>query len=330
MTHRILAALACAGLLLLPLGPVAAKDKPAKGKAKETEDKPKPTADELKEIRALAARVGRGRHPALKGKAITELGRYGPKAEAAVPALAAAMKDRDVSVASSAAAALGKVGRYSKEAVKALTEAVSKGRDVHIRTAAAEGLGRIGPLALPAASTLVAALTDEEPDLRREAALALGHLGPEAEKLAVTPLEGRLDDEPRIRIAAAISLARLGRGGEARVVEVLRAAVPEGSRLPIEVRHEACEALSLVGPAARAALTALIGVVREQARIHPALPYQEQRLEQHHALRRAAVKALGALGDPEALPALRDAEEEPALTEAARAAIAQLEGSARD
>lgn len=323
MTHRFLGALACAGLLLLPLGPVAAK-----GKHEGEEEKPKPTADELKEIRSLAVRVGRGRHPALKGKAIGELARYGPKAEAAVPALVAAMKDRDVSVASAAAAALGEVGRYSKEAVKALSDAVSKGRDVHVRTAAAEALGKIGPAAAKAARALVAALTDEEPDLRREAALALGRLGMEVEKLAVSPLEGRLDDEPRIRAAAAISLARLGRGGEARVVEVLRAAVPEASKLPIEVRHEACEALALAGPAARAAAGALIGVVREETRIHPAMPYPEQRREQHHALRRAAAKALGALGDPEALPALREAEQEPALAEAARAAIAQLEGDA--
>ncbi len=282
------------------------------------------TAEERAEIRRLATRVGRGRHPSLRSEAANALGRYGPKAEAAVPALTAALKDRDVNVRTTAAIALGKVGARSAPAVKALTQALGRERDVELQAAAAEALGMIGDKAAPAASALVAALGSESGDVRREAAGALGFLGPKAEKVAVRPLRERLTDaEPRVQLAAAMSLTRLGAVSE-ELTGILARAVPKASRLPVEQRQAACEALGLVGAQARGAVKPLIEVLREEADINSALPYVEQRQAQHDALRRAAAGALGAIGDREAIPALQRAARVEALREAASAALAQL------
>jgi HEAT repeat protein len=316
------AAIVALVLLVTALAPPAlGRDKPGKD-----DDAPRPTEDELKEIRQLMRRVVRGPHPSLRSEAATALGNYGRKAEVAIPALVTALKDRDVSVSSTAAVALGKVGGESRDAVRALVEALE--RDPSLAMSAAEALGRIGVKAAPALPALLKALGHEEADLRREAALALGHLGPEAEKQAPTPLRARLDDaEPRVRLAAALSLTRLNVGADDRVLTVLTQAVPKGGRMVIELRQAACEALTVHGPRATGAVSALLECLRERPDVNPAIPYADQRLEQHNALRRAAATALGAIGDAQALPGLRDAASNPALQEAAEAAIARLEGN---
>lgn len=311
----------CLCLLVLATPPAWAD----REKDKDKDDRPRPTAAEQKEIRDLAGRLGRGRHPALRGQAATALANYGVKAEAAVPALVQALKDADLGVASASAAALGKVGVHSADAVKGLLEALTRGRQ-DIKPTCAEALGRIGPNAGGAAPALVEALGSDDFDLRREAATALGFLGPRAEAVAPPRLKARLnDDEPRVRVAAATSLARLG-DRSPELCDVLVGAVQKSARMPLEVRHAATEALGLLGGAARGAVPTLLALLREPAEINPALPYAEQRQAQHDDLRRAAAVALGRIGDKEAIPALRAAAETDALREAAGEALARLEG----
>ncbi|MBL4846064.1 MAG: hypothetical protein JKY65_11100 [Planctomycetes bacterium] len=55
-----------------------------------------------------------------------------------------------------------------------------------------------------------------------------------------------------------------------------------------------------------------------------ALPYAAQRREQHESLRRAAIHALGEIGDEEVRPTLERAAEVSSLAEAATAALAKL------
>ena len=68
----------------------------------------------------------------------------GSAAKAAVPALAAALKDSNAAVRKHAAEALEKIGPAAKGAVPALAEAV---RDAHtaVRKSAADALRNIGP-----------------------------------------------------------------------------------------------------------------------------------------------------------------------------------------
>src|SRR5439155_8038 len=93
-----------------------------------------------------------------RGRAAEALGRIGPAAKEAVPALARAMKDKDeVSVRAAAAEALGRVGAA---AVPELIEAL-KGKDAGQRALAAGALGRIGPGAKEAVPALEKVLDDK-------------------------------------------------------------------------------------------------------------------------------------------------------------------------
>ena len=319
MTLRPLPLFVCLVLLACPSTPSLARDKPSGA-----DEAPRPTEDELKEIRQLMRRVVRGPHPALRSEAANALGNYGRKAEVAIPALVTALKDRDVSVSSTAAVALGKVGVESRDAVKGLVDALE--RDPMLAASAAEALGRIGPNAATALRPLLKALEHDDADLRREATLALGRLGPEAEKQAVAPIRLLLDDaEPRVKLAAALSLTRLNVEGDEPVIATLARAVSKDGRMVIEMRQAACEALGEHGPRAASAVSALVACLRERHVHNPAIPYADQRLAQHNDLRRAAATALGAIGSAEALPALRDAGATPELQEAAEAAIARIE-----
>ncbi|HBP18049.1 MAG TPA: hypothetical protein DEA08_09690 [Planctomycetes bacterium] len=305
---------------LLLSGPASAKDKGPK--------KPEPTPEQRTEIRQLMRRAVGGRHEARRSEAATKLGRMGPVAEMAVPSLVQALKDRDVSVGCAAANALGRVGVYSKAAVKGLTATLSKGRDPLLRASAAEGLGMIGALARkPAARPLLSALTHKDQDLRREAAKALGLVSEGDEKLtkqaikAIQPLLS--DDEKRVRRAAALSLVRLG-DTSPKLVDLLKATVTKSGRAIVEERRDASAALGKLGAAARSAVPTLIAAVREEAQINKAIPYAEQRRAQHDEFRRAAVVALGEIGDPRARAALERAKQTSALAEAAEAALAKL------
>jgi hypothetical protein len=75
-----------------------------------------------------------------------------------------------------AAAALGRIGRA---AVPSLIQAL-KNRDPDVRKEAALVLARIGPDAFQAVPDLTALLDDENEEVRKAAARALGQIGPDA------------------------------------------------------------------------------------------------------------------------------------------------------
>lgn len=106
------------------------------------------------------------------------LGTLGAEAKAAVPALRAALHDKDGSLRIAAAAALWRVGEDSAAALPVLLGAL-RHRDQDYRREAAEALGRLGSLAAPAALALQEALEDIDPGVRRTAAAALRQIGQE-------------------------------------------------------------------------------------------------------------------------------------------------------
>ncbi|MDB5306945.1 MAG: repeat protein [Gemmataceae bacterium] len=87
------------------------------------------------------------------------LGKMGPKAKAAAPQLAAALKDDSGLVRVEVAKALWKVAA-DKAAVTALAQALADA-DPSTRHLAAEALGEVGPSAKAAAPALVRALKDD-------------------------------------------------------------------------------------------------------------------------------------------------------------------------
>jgi HEAT repeat protein len=163
--------------------------------------------------------------------AASTLERMGP---AAVPALAAALKDDDIWVRRRAASALRAIGPRAEAAVSALAAAL-KGDDDAVRRWAASVLGRIGPEAESAVSILAAALKDD-------AASALGAIGPAAVPALAVALK---DDDTGVRRSAADALRKMGPAAKAAVPALDAALKDDDAR----VRQSAAKALEVIGPA---------------------------------------------------------------------------------
>jgi HEAT repeat protein len=179
-------------------------------------------------VPALVVALGR---PDARGLAAHVLGRLGPKAKAAVPALAKALADEQA--------------------------------PADVRREVILALAAIGPDALEAAGALEANLSDDDPLLRAPAAYALGRIGPAA-KAALPKLQGGLTSpEPIDRVASAYALVHVAPGDEA----LQEAAVPvliHGLKNPLApARRGAAEALGHVGQSVRRAAE---GPLREAAR----------------------------------------------------------------
>lgn len=183
------------------------------------------------------------------------LGRIGPDARAAVPALFKLLKDGG-SLEGTAAAALRGIG---KPAVPALVEGLQHGG---LRLVCIETLGSIGAAPAKAVAVMMESLSAREDRLRRQSAFALGQLG-EAAKPAVPALIKVLttaDNGAGLRGLAAQALGEIGPGGAAAVTS-LRAALKDADPF---VRHRAAYALGRIGPKAKGATAALKELLKDQ------------------------------------------------------------------
>ena len=180
--------------------------------------------------------------PALQDLAARALGRIGPAAAeavpalipltalgdsaaealskiepAAVPALVATLASPDRDLQPLAARALGRIGPAAAEAVPVLVAALEDFNRA-LRLSVAEALGEIGPAAAGAVPALVAALTSSGPDLQSLEAEALGRIGPAAAE-AVPALVARPHQRryrllgPGSRLAGGPSGAKEDRAG---------------------------------------------------------------------------------------------------------------------
>ena len=243
MVNRILVAALVAGLLLA----AAAYGADAKDGAESPATKPAyvPTPTEKKFIETQINRLIAGGAEE-RWDAVIELANIGPAAEAAIPALVAALGDKDGDVRINAAEALGNLGSAAvpallkalkdedKEVVRAAVEVLGDSGDgravkpiLDILKArkdddlTAEAIGALGCLkAGEAAEPLIAILADKKSpeDWRHRAADALGGIG---DKRAVPVLKGTLTEgDDYLKTASAESLAELG--DEEGVKAVLR------------------------------------------------------------------------------------------------------------
>lgn len=241
------------------------------------------------DVAGLVKQLQNGDREARQDAAVL-LGRMGPAAREAVPALIAALKDEDV--ASRAAIALTQIGPV---AVPGLRGAL-KSHDTVLRFEAARILGNIGPAAKDALPDLANALTDTNPVVRalavravgrmgtsaksatptilnllkdsdqrtREAAIrALIHLGPVAPETVVPALAKALghDDDPGVRRLAAGALGEYGLEAKAAVPALTHALVDEEEP---EVKMTAAVVLGLIGPEAKSANTALRKLLKDR------------------------------------------------------------------
>jgi HEAT repeat protein len=179
------------------------------------------------------------------------LGRIGPDAKGAVPALFKVLKDDAHGLRDTAAVALRGIG---KPAVSALAKGL---QDDTTRLVCMETLGSIGEAPEKAIFVLAEALADKNEEVRRQAAFALGQLGEKA-KPAVPALTKVLSAEENgsdLRGMAAQALGEIGPDA-APALAALRKALKDSDPDPF-VLHRAAYALGRIGPKAKEAVPAL-------------------------------------------------------------------------
>jgi HEAT repeat protein len=244
----------------------------------------------------------------------------GAAARLAMPALVRVVQqDDDPAVRAGAALALGKIGPVARSAGPALIESL-KDSSSRVRAAAALAVGLIGPACGDAGQPLAEALEDEDPAVVEAAATALGNLGPAARQAVPVLARQLASDQLVLRRRAVNVLARIGPAVQDAIPELLALLTERDGT----IRRDACRALVSAGPQATAPLPALIEALRSreievdtQVRAWAALSLAEvgptassaltPLLETLHdpdaSVRSAAVLALGKLG-PTAVPAL--------------------------
>jgi hypothetical protein len=159
---------------------------------------------------AVLARALADRDHEVRMAAAERLGRLGPSARAAGPALVRATTDPITSVRLLATRALGTVDVAADLAVPALAAALVD-RDDEVRAGAADALGWRGPAAARAVPALAHALGDDSPIVRRASVAALGRLGTPAHAVLGRVVARLSDPDANVRAAAAASLDRLKR-----------------------------------------------------------------------------------------------------------------------
>jgi HEAT repeat protein len=266
------------------------------------------------------------------------LGKIGPKAKEAVPALRKALQSLEVSVVASAAKALWLIDKQSDDAIAALERFLQRGNltDGEI---ICDTIGTIGPAAAPLTKYVVKLLKSGDWDVQWAAADALGVMAPnDAETLGVL-VDFLGHDSNLVAGSSAEALAHNG----VKAVPALIEATRSGSA---RQREYAADALGRMGPAAKDAVEPLKKLLKSEHRpcqvwsaialakidgsadVVPVLI--EALLEDESvSTRRQAAVALGKIGvkAKAAIPALRAAlkEEDEGLQQAADEALEMIE-----
>jgi HEAT repeat protein len=226
----------------------------------------------------------------LEGIAMT-LGKIGPDARAAVPALIVEAKwDR------AAIEALGRIGPDAAAAVPVLAELL---KDSRLQFYAAPALARIGGTG---ASALVAGLKDKDARYAAKDALGRGGRGVVAALAA-----GISDADPEARAAVVQAMSEIGPLAAAEGAPALLKSVEAGDDMSRQVLEAvgqmgaaAIQALNdaLTNPSAKVRMVAVQGLMRLGAAAKPALPGLRKivRGDSDEAVKNAAADALRAIG----------------------------------
>lgn len=214
------------------------------------------------------------------------------KAEAAIPLLAKALAEPELTAA--AANALAQMGKAAKPAVADLLK-VLKREKVENRGAVYYALGAIGPDAEAAIPALIAGINDEGDGswYRDDAATALGQVGKNSPQAVDALIAALKSDNEYVQGNAAEALAGIG--------ENAKRAIPAIAKLLDDkepgVRTSALDALATFGPDAKEALPAIIAQIEDK----------------EQSVRYNAVEAMPKVGpqSPEIVPALVKALRDP-------------------
>lgn len=177
------------------------------------------------------------------------------------------------------------------DAIPVLVELLADANSL-VRRLALNCLGRLGPAAQSAVPAMIDTLRgDNEDSVRARAAVALAEVG-SADRVTTALEEALVDPAPRVRRDAAVALWKVTGRTDAAVpvlVDMLQ-------RNDFDTEH-AASGLSQMGPAAAAAVPALVARLRD--RTPPGTGGYSDRLDIFH---RAILEAIGDIG-----PAAKDA-----------------------
>ena len=200
------------------------------------------------------------------------LGKIGPEARAAIPALSELCKDKDEGVRQFAAQALGRIG---PAAIPALTELL-KCKYGPTQRGARQALKKIGPAAVPA---LLELLKDKNRSVQKAAVDALGDIGTEA-GIAIPAIIQLLKDKKGKKLAplsveeaADDALRKIGPPTVHILIQMLK-------NKDESVRKAAVEALENIGAEANTAIA----------------PFTELLTDNNEEVRAAAAFVLGKMG----------------------------------
>jgi HEAT repeat protein len=181
-----------------------------------------------------------------------------------VPAITAALHDLDEEVRQMAEAGLEQMRLTQAKAIQICAKQLKD--SLHAETA----LKRCG---LPSVPALTAALSAEEASTREKAAKTLGAIGEVAIEAAPALAKVLRDSHTEVRLAAAKALWNISKAADA-VVPVLAALLtgkwpsnPEASEARRRFLQTVIEALSRIGPPAKAAIPALLAMSKDDNRL---------------------------------------------------------------
>lgn len=202
---------------------------------------------------SLPAMIEQVRHrfPVTRLRAIKALGKLGPDASAALPALTLALDDTDSKVREAAAAAVGSIG---PQALKVMPSMLTH-PDKYVRRQAVWALSKMGIDALSMRHHLCQALKDEDPRTASGAAQAIGTLGELGSEAVPCLAEAMRGTNIVLCRLAAKALSQIGRPALPTLVTHLRHHDPF-------VRGEAAVALGWMGPVAVASVPMLIEILK--------------------------------------------------------------------
>jgi HEAT repeat protein len=157
----------------------------------------------------------RNEEPLVREYAITAAARVAPTAPEVAAALVEAVTDSDARIFEAAVAALEEIRLHDERPADGevpLWVEQLRSADPERRLAAARGLADLGPYARDAVPALTEALTAEEndPELRAAIANALGLIGPAAEPALVALIESLRSPDAGLRDAALAAMRRIG------------------------------------------------------------------------------------------------------------------------
>lgn len=185
-------------------------------------------------------------------RGVHRIGRIGPDAAAAAPAMVRLLKHKDGFVRTHAALALARMQASPPEAVQTVVDGL-KSTDPGLRSFAAAVLAEMGPQAGDALATLAESLKDKDGYVRLHAAEVLIRYDRWSYQALETLLNGLTDKDENIRWLATYSLAELAPESQETVDALLAA-----TRDPVmKVKVGAVYALGEIGPFAKSASSTL-------------------------------------------------------------------------